>query len=230
MAQHRFKLLQMIQLIRFVPLEEDLHIWRHIAELSRSHCPEGHGFGFQKPFKNRTFATVWKHHGLTLACFSKQIEGTPSMLSSALHSARSLSRMAANKTGGSLAVMIKPLATVPLVLAFFVGCAAVGGPPEDIMKRVPVVEIGKSEPADKNYVLYVPAGKTIPIRLTVKGPLVLHPGEASAQIQLTQGLYIYKEWSSIDGINWTHQAFAGRISLGLAPKGGIVDIYIDRPN
>lgn len=129
-----------------------------------------------------------------------------------------------------MAVRITPAATILFVLAFPAGCAMMGGPPEDIMKRVPVVEIGKPEPADKNYVLHVPAGKTIPIHFSVTGPLVLHPGAGSAQIQLTQGLYIYKEWSSIDGMNWTRQAFQGRVSLGLAPKGGIIDIYVDRPN
>ena len=129
-----------------------------------------------------------------------------------------------------MAWMLMPAATGLLVLATLAGCASIGGPPEDILKQVPVVEIGKPEPADKNFVLHVPAGKTIPLHVTVKGPLVLNPGETRAQIQLTQGLYIYKDWSSIDGINWTHQAFAGRVSLGLAPKGGIVDIYVDRPN
>jgi len=127
-------------------------------------------------------------------------------------------------------VMRHPVATLLPVLAILAGCAGMGGPPEDIMKRVPVVEIGNPEPADKNYVLHVPAGKTIPIHVSVKGPLVLHPGETNLQIQLTQGLYIYKDWSSLDGMNWTHQAFAGRVSLGLAPKGGIVDIFVDRPN
>jgi len=126
---------------------------------------------------------------------------------------------------------MRPLTAIMwLSLAACTGCTAMGGPPEDIMKRVPVIEIGKPEPADKNYVLHVPAGKTIPIHVSVKGPLVLQPGETNLQIQLTQGLYIYKDWSSLDGMNWTHQAFAGRVSLGLAPKGGIVDIFIDRPN
>lgn len=129
-----------------------------------------------------------------------------------------------------MASMRHPASALLPVLTFLAGCAAMGGPPEDIMKRVPVIEIGKPEPADKNYVLHVPAGKTIPIHVSVKGPFVLQPGETNLQIQLTQGLYIYKDWSSLDGMNWTHQAFAGRVSLGLAPKGGIVDIFIDRPN
>lgn len=129
-----------------------------------------------------------------------------------------------------MAVMKLVVSALLPVLTLLAGCAAMGGSPEDIMHRVPVIEIGNPEPADKNYVLHVPAGKTITIHFSVKGPLVLQPGEASARIQLTQGLYIYKEWSSIDGMNWTHQAFEGRVSLGLAPKGGIVDIYVDRPN
>jgi hypothetical protein len=103
-------------------------------------------------------------------------------------------------------------------------------PPEDLIKHVPLIEIGKPEPADKNYILYIPGGKTIPVQLAVKGPLVVNPGEATTRIQLTQSLYLYKEWSSLDGRNWTHQAFQGRVSIGLAPQGGIIDIVVDRPN
>ena len=112
----------------------------------------------------------------------------------------------------------------------FISCAAMQGPPEDLLKRVPVVEVGQQEPADKNYVLYIRAGKPIPVHLTLKGPLLLQPAQATAQVQLAHSLYIYKEWSSLDGINWTHQAFEGAVSLGLAPKGGIVDIHVSRVN
>jgi hypothetical protein len=124
--------------------------------------------------------------------------------------------------------------TSSLVLSLCVvtmtGCASWGGPPDDLLKRVPVVEVGKSEPADKHYVLYIPAGKPIRMYLTVKGPLFVKPGEATAQVQLTQSLYIYKEWSSLDGIHWSHQAFEGGVSLGLAPKGGLVDVHVKRIN
>jgi len=104
------------------------------------------------------------------------------------------------------------------------------GPPEDLLKRVPIVEIGKPEPADKNYILYIPGGKTISVHLSVKGPLLVNPGEATTHVQLTQSLYLYKEWSSLDGMNWTHQAFQGRVAIGLAPQGGIVDIFVNRPD
>jgi hypothetical protein len=119
-----------------------------------------------------------------------------------------------------------------LVLSFALlgGCASLETPPEDLIKHVPLIEIGKPEPADKNYILYIPGGKTIPVQLAVKGPLLVNPGEATTRIQLTQSLYLYKEWSSLDGRNWTHQAFQGRVSIGLAPQGGIIDIVVNRPN
>ena len=115
-----------------------------------------------------------------------------------------------------------------LCVMLLTGCVSVQGPPDDLLKRVPVVEIGQPEPADKHYVLFIRAGKPVPIHLTVKGPLFVQPGQATAQVQLSQSLYIYKEWSSLDGINWTHQGFEGAVSLGLAPKGGIVDIHVSR--
>lgn len=120
----------------------------------------------------------------------------------------------------------------PLVFSFalLAGCTSMGTPPEDLIKQVPLIEIGKPEPADKNYILYIPGGKTIPVQMTVKGPLVVNPGEATTRIQLTQSLYLYKEWSSLDGRNWTHQAFQGRVSIGLAPQGGIVEVFVSRPD
>jgi hypothetical protein len=119
---------------------------------------------------------------------------------------------------------------IGLCIVAMTGCASWGGPPDDLLKRVPVVEVGKPEPADKHFVLYIPAGKLIPMYLTVKGPLFVKPGEATTQVQLTQSLYIYQEWSSLDGINWSHQAFEGGVSLGLAPKGGLVDVHVKRTN
>lgn len=115
-----------------------------------------------------------------------------------------------------------------LGLLAITGCAGVQGPPADLLARVPVVEIGKPEPADRHYVLYVPAGKPVPIHLSITGPLMVKPGESTTQVQFNHSLYIYKEWSSFDGMNWTAGAFAGRASFGLAAKGGVIDIHVSR--
>jgi hypothetical protein len=112
--------------------------------------------------------------------------------------------------------------------ASLVACASMQGPPEDILKRVPVVEIGQPEPADKHYVLHIRAGTPIPVQMTMKGPLLLQQVHATAQIQLAHSLYIYRNWSSRDGINWTTRAFEGAVSFGLAPKGGVIDIHVSR--
>jgi len=119
-------------------------------------------------------------------------------------------------------------ALLATLCALLTGCAGMQSPPDDLLKRVPVVEIGQPEPVDKHYVLFIRAGKPVPIHLTVKGPLFVQPGQATTQVQLSQSLYIYKEWSSLDGLNWTRQSFEGAVSLGLAPKGGIVDIHVSR--
>lgn len=117
-----------------------------------------------------------------------------------------------------------------LCVTVVAGCAAMQGPPEDLLKRVPVIEVGQPEPADKHYVLLIRAGKPLPVQFTMKGPLLLQSAQGAAQVQFAQSVYIYKEWSSLDGINWTHQAFEGAVSFGLAPKGGIVDIQVSRAN
>jgi hypothetical protein len=121
--------------------------------------------------------------------------------------------------------------TISLILcgvASCTGCAAMQGPPEDLLTRVPVIEVGQAEPPDKQYVLHVRAGQPVPMRFTMRGPLLLQPTEGAAQAQFAHSLYIYKEWSSLDGLNWTRQGFEGAVSFGLAPKGGIVDIHVGR--
>lgn len=114
---------------------------------------------------------------------------------------------------------------IPFLLS---GCAGMHEPSEDLLSRVPVIEIGQKEPVDHEYVLLIRPGRPIPIHVTMKGPLLLQPSQATTQIQLAHSVYIYKEWSSLDGINWVRQAFQGAVSFGLAPKGGIVDIHVGR--
>lgn len=117
-----------------------------------------------------------------------------------------------------------------LTVTTMTGCAAMQAPPEDILTRVPVIEVGQPEPADKHYVLLIRAGQPVPVRLTMKGPLLLQPAHGATQLQFAHSLYLYKGWSSLDGINWTQQAFEGAVSFGLAPKGGMVDIHVGRTN
>ena len=120
------------------------------------------------------------------------------------------------------------VALIVLGVVICAGCAAMQGPPEDLLMQVPVIEVGQAEPADKQYVLHVRAGQPVLIRFTMRGPLLLQPTEGKAQAQFAHTLYIYKEWSSRDGINWTRHGFEGAVSFGLAPKGGIVDIHVGR--
>jgi hypothetical protein len=136
--------------------------------------------------------------------------------------------MNVEKQGGPIVIKSRWSIHLTLSVLLLGGCATMQGPPDDLLKRVPVVEVGQAEPADKHYILFIRAGKPVPIHLTVKGPLFAQPGQATTQVQLSQSLYIYKEWSSLDGINWTHQGFEGTVSFGLAPKGGIVDINVSR--
>jgi hypothetical protein len=122
------------------------------------------------------------------------------------------------------------LGTIMLAMASLISCASVQGPPEDLLTRLPVVEVGQPEPADKQYVLHIRAGQPMPVRFTMKGPLLLQPTQGTAQMQFAHSLYIYKDWSSLDGLNWTRQGFDGAVSFGLAPKGGLVDIHVGWTN
>src|SRR5215208_1870933 len=124
-----------------------------------------------------------------------------------------------DRAKGILAMKNQAVAAIILCLPLMLnGCVGMQEPSEDLLRRVPVIEMGQKEPADQQYVLLIRPGQSIPIKVTMKGPLLLQPSQTTAQIQLAHSLYIYKNWSSIDGINWDRQAFQGAVSLGLAPK------------
>lgn len=110
------------------------------------------------------------------------------------------------------------------------GCASFQTPDEDLINRVPIVEIGQPEPQGSDYILLVRAGKEVPVKLSVSGSFFSEEGLAETKVKLRQDLYLYKYWSSFDGKQWerSHRMFSALISVGLESEGGKVDIKFNQ--
>ena len=126
---------------------------------------------------------------------------------------------------------LKYFAIVGLViLGSLGGCASWQTPSADLTTRVPTIEIGRAKPEGNEYILFVPAGKDVPVKLTVGGSFLLKEGAAETAVKLRQDLYLYKHWSSFDGKKWerSHGLFEILISAGMDPEGGKVEIKVNK--
>ena len=118
-----------------------------------------------------------------------------------------------------------------IMLVSLGGCASWQTPSADLTARVPTIEVGQLKPEGNEYVLLVPAGKNIPVKLTVGGSFLSKEGATETTVQLRQDLYLYKHWSSFDGKKWerSHGQFEVLISAGMDPEGGKVEIKVNKP-
>lgn len=117
-----------------------------------------------------------------------------------------------------------------LMLGGLMGCASWQTPSADLAKQVPVIEIGNNKPEGNEYILFVPAGKDVPVKMTVGGSFLSQEGYAETSVKFRQDLYLYKYWSSFDGKTWerSHGLFETLLSAGLDPEGGKVEIKVNK--
>ena len=118
---------------------------------------------------------------------------------------------------------------VLLAAVALTGCAAWQAPDADLAERLPVVEIGQPKPDTNEYILRVPARKPIPVIVTLAGSFLTEDGAAETAVQVSQDVYLYKQWASFDGKTWrrSHGVFDTRVEVGLDPAGGKVEIKVD---
>ena len=109
-------------------------------------------------------------------------------------------------------------------------CASLTPPSTAHLATLPTLEIGQSAPADREYILHIPAGKPIPFKLEVSGSAITQPGTASTFVESRQEVYVYKHWASLDGKTWlpNRQLFKSVFSVGLDTHGGIAKIHFDQ--
>lgn len=97
-------------------------------------------------------------------------------------------------------MILRPLgALAALALA---GCASFGQPGADELARLPVVRFGEQAPAGQPHILHYPAGVPLPVEARIHGSLLEAEARSTLNVRLTQDVYTYKQWASLDGKTW----------------------------
>ncbi len=88
------------------------------------------------------------------------------------------------------------------------GCASWRTPSQSEMAKVPVVRFGDVAPS-KDFVIYYPAGTSLPVTASISGTLFSQSDKATLHVTLKRDLYVYGKWVSFDGKKWV----AGRKAI-----------------
>lgn len=117
------------------------------------------------------------------------------------------------------------------VLAFAAGCAT--PPSGEQLARLPTVEFPNPPPPGE-FILKLPAGKPIPLRVAVKGSLLTKNVEQTLTTSIAKDLYLYKTWASEDGKTWCPGTSLVGVDMTLAlpsdahPKPGELVLELSR--
>lgn len=76
-------------------------------------------------------------------------------------------------------------------------------PPVERISTLPVIDYGRPLKQGGDFVLRYPANKSLPVQARVEGNLLNEPVESTLQVSLKRDVYVYKEWVSFDGRNWS---------------------------
>jgi hypothetical protein len=106
-------------------------------------------------------------------------------------------------------------------------CATTKTPDAAAISQLPVVELGQEAPEGKEYVLLLRSGQSVPMTVTVKGSMLAGEKTANMDVELLKDVYLYKQWSSLDGKTWNKKNISFLVGTGLDTKGGKVNITID---
>ena len=97
--------------------------------------------------------------------------------------------------------LVLPLVLSIVCAATLAACAHT--PPTDRISRLPVIDYGQTTPANGEFVLRYPANQALPLQARVEGNLLNQPAESTLQVSVKRDVYVYKEWISFDGRNWS---------------------------
>lgn len=110
------------------------------------------------------------------------------------------------------------------------GCTTLLAPGSDLIDHTMVAQLGDTEPAEKgNYILHIPAGQRVPIRILLDGTLFKNEENIEAEVSLARDLYLYKYWASYDGKDWKKWNDLVKIGVtsGMGTKGAELNATID---
>ncbi len=113
------------------------------------------------------------------------------------------------------------------------GCSTMRKTSPDSLRGIPVVEFGNQVPELKDFILYFPAGKPIPVVTSIKGSALAQEAENTQTVALKKSLYAYKKWVSFDGQNWVLGEDVLSINADIKipsvehPRPGLLKLQVD---
>jgi hypothetical protein len=128
---------------------------------------------------------------------------------------------------------MKKTAVLGMALMLLGGCATVQVSWQEQLKSYPLIELGETPPTDGNYVVHLPAGKPVPVRIILEGDIFA--GDTAQDVHATpkKDIYFYKEWMSFDMQSWrrTRSSLAFDWDVGIPgyknPKPGHFKIIVN---
>ena len=82
------------------------------------------------------------------------------------------------------------------------GCATLPVPWYEELKTYPLIELGDPKPADGKYVVHLPAGKPMVLKVNVKGDLFREESIQEVEVFLQKDLYFFQDQMSFDMKRW----------------------------
>ena len=117
---------------------------------------------------------------------------------------------------------------LPLSMTLILGaCATTQMPDASAISLLPVIELGQDAPSDNEYVLLLRSGQSVPVTVSMKGSLLAGEKTANMDVEMLKDVYLYKQWSSLDGKTWNKKNINFLVGTGLDTKGAKVIITID---
>lgn len=107
------------------------------------------------------------------------------------------------------------IAVLCLGLLVLSACAGATPPSSAMLDKLPVIEFGKTIPANSDYILHFPAGQAIATDVNIGGDLIAHPAQHRLTVKLNRDIYSYKQWVSYDRQHWVlgHDALALKLDV-----------------
>ncbi len=119
--------------------------------------------------------------------------------------------------------------SLTLALAMLSGCAGWQSAPTDTLASLPVVRVGDTPPQSGEYVVFYPAGQSVPVKLDLKGSLFEANRNLETEAVLSKDVYLYQNWASHDGTIWrpSHELLGVDFGGGFDIQGLTVYVKLD---
>ena len=89
------------------------------------------------------------------------------------------------------------------LLAFAGGCATTSVSWQERLGTYPLIRLGDPRPAGEEYVVHLPAGQKVPMKVRLKGSVFQKETEQEVYAVPARDIYLYKDFISFDRKRWT---------------------------